>query len=249
MWSPRTRSRVCCTAPASILRATAAPDSVLGDALLLRDGQLLTADAVIALPRLRGRPLGGMPADDDGFIATDEHARVMGVPHVYAAGDVTVGAIKQGGLAAQQADAAAEAIAAEAGVDLDPRPYRPVLRGLLLTGDAPLYMRKDLTATTCWRGPCGTRPPGPRGRRCGGPRRRSSGATSPAISPAGARRRRGGSTEAEPRISRNEIHAGLRTDGRRESGPMQVCPIPPQPKENRIMRNLFVTAASPPASS
>jgi sulfide:quinone oxidoreductase len=27
-----------------------------------------------------------------------------------------------------------------------PRPYRPVLRGLLLTGDAPLYMRKDLAA-------------------------------------------------------------------------------------------------------
>ena len=122
-----------------------APDSVLGDALLLRDGQLLTADAVIALPSLRGRPLGGVPADDAGFIATDEHARVMGVSHVYAAGDVTVGAIKQGGLAAQQADAAAEAISAEAGVDLEPRPYRPVLRGLLLTGDAPLYMRKDLS--------------------------------------------------------------------------------------------------------
>ena len=31
-------------------------------------------------------------------------------------------------------------------MDLAPRPYRPVLRGLLLTGDAPLYMRKDLNS-------------------------------------------------------------------------------------------------------
>jgi sulfide:quinone oxidoreductase len=121
-----------------------APDAMLGDALLLRDGRLITADAVIALPRLRGRRIEGLPADAEGFIAIDEHARVTGVPDVYAAGDVTAGPIKQGGLAAQQADAATEAIAAEAGVDLEPRPYRPVLRGLLLTGDRPLYMRKDL---------------------------------------------------------------------------------------------------------
>ena len=38
-----------------------------------------------------------------------------------------------------------EVIAAEAGAELVPRPYRPVLRGLLLTGDAPLYLRNDLT--------------------------------------------------------------------------------------------------------
>ena len=122
-----------------------APDAVIDDALLLRDGRLIPADTVIALPRLRGRAIGGLPADDDGFLAIDAHARVFGVPDVFAAGDITVGPVKQGGLATQQADAAAEAIAAGAGADLDPRPYRPVLRGLLLTGDRPLYMRKDLT--------------------------------------------------------------------------------------------------------
>jgi sulfide:quinone oxidoreductase len=89
------------------------PDSVLGDALLLRDGRLIGADAVIALPRLRGRRISGLPADAEGFIPTDEHARVVGVPDVYAAGDITVGAVKQGGLATQQADAAAEAIAGD----------------------------------------------------------------------------------------------------------------------------------------
>ena len=121
-----------------------APTEVVDDALLLHDGRLIAADTVIALPRLRGRTIAGLPADDDGFIPIDEHARIPGVLDVYAAGDIIAGPVKQGGLAAQQADAAAEAIAAEAGAPVEPRPYRPVLRGLLLTGDAPLYMRKSL---------------------------------------------------------------------------------------------------------
>jgi sulfide:quinone oxidoreductase len=123
----------------------AAPEAVFDHALLLRDRRLIAADAVIALPRLNGRHIPGLPADADGFLTIDEHARVTGVPDVFAAGDITAGPVKQGGLAAQQADAAAEAIAAEAGAELVPRPYRPVLRGLLLTGDAPLYLRNDLT--------------------------------------------------------------------------------------------------------
>ena len=53
---------------------------------------------------------------------------------VFAAGDIANFPIKQGGLAAQQADAAAEAIAAEAGAQVDPQPFKPVLRGILLTG-------------------------------------------------------------------------------------------------------------------
>jgi len=123
----------------------AAPDSRLGDSLLLRDGRVIAADAVIALPRLVGRSVRGLPADADGFIPIDEHARVAGVPGVYAAGDITAGPVKQGGLATQQADAAAEAIAAEAGVEIEPRPYRPFLRAMLLTGGDPLYLSRDLT--------------------------------------------------------------------------------------------------------
>ena len=63
------------------------------------------------------------------------------MPDVFAAGDMTAGPVKQGGLATQQADAAAERIAFEAGAGNPPRPYRPVLRALLLTGEAPLYLR------------------------------------------------------------------------------------------------------------
>jgi sulfide:quinone oxidoreductase len=120
------------------------PEEVLDDSLLAHGGRLLAGDAVIALPRLVSPGIEGLPADTDGFVPIDEHARVVGASGVYAAGDITAGPVKQGGLAAQQADAAAEAIAAEAGAPVEPRPYRPVLRGLLLTGGAPLYLRSRL---------------------------------------------------------------------------------------------------------
>jgi sulfide:quinone oxidoreductase len=122
--------------------------AVIAGALQTRDGRWLAADEVIALPRLQGPRIHGLPADAAGFLEIDEHARVPGVSHVFAAGDATAGPIKQGGLATQQADAAAEAIAAETGAPVEPRPYRPVLRGLLLTGEAPLYLRNELDTAT-----------------------------------------------------------------------------------------------------
>jgi len=116
----------------------------------LRDGELsvvpradLPADRVISLPRLRGPFFPGLPYDREGFIPTDLHALVEGETDVYAAGDATTSPIKQGGVATQQADAAAEAIAARLGVPLDPAPFRPVMRGLLLTGGVPRYMRVE----------------------------------------------------------------------------------------------------------
>jgi sulfide:quinone oxidoreductase len=63
------------------------------------------------------------------------------VDDVFAAGDATDFPVKQGGLAAQQADAAAEMIAAAAGASVVPRPFEPILRGLLLTGDTPRFLR------------------------------------------------------------------------------------------------------------
>jgi sulfide:quinone oxidoreductase len=109
----------------------------------LADGASIAADRVVALPRLEGPRLPGLPHDDDGFIPIDEHARVIGRERVYAAGDATTLPLKQGGLATQQADAAAAAIAADAGAPITPAPFRPVLRGLLLTGGEPLYLRSQ----------------------------------------------------------------------------------------------------------
>jgi sulfide:quinone oxidoreductase len=113
-----------------------------GELLLVADG-IVVADRVVALPRLQGPRIGGIPQSFEGFIAVDVHGRVHGVADVYAAGDITTSPVKQGGIATQQADAAAEAIAAEAGVDLTPAPFRPVLRGLLLTGAEPRYLRGE----------------------------------------------------------------------------------------------------------
>jgi sulfide:quinone oxidoreductase len=119
------------------------------------DGQLsvagraaIDADAVVALPRLVGPGLPGIPHDGAGFVPTDTEGRVPGTTDVYAAGDATQFRPKQGGLAAQQADAVAAAIAIDLGADVEPMPYRPVLRGLLLTGFVPRYLRSDTASGT-----------------------------------------------------------------------------------------------------
>ncbi len=105
----------------------------------------LRVDCVVTLPRLVGPRLRGVPCGRDGFIHTDGHGRVAGLDGMFAAGDATDFPVKQGGLAAQQGDAVAEAIAASAGADIDPRPFRPVLRGVLLTGGSPQYLRSDIS--------------------------------------------------------------------------------------------------------
>jgi sulfide:quinone oxidoreductase len=102
------------------------------------------ADRVVALPRFAGLEIDGVPRDRSGFVPVDRHGRVRGVRNVYAAGDLTTFPIKQGGLAAQQADAVAETIAASAGAPLDPRPFSPVLRALLLTGRGAAYLQTEL---------------------------------------------------------------------------------------------------------
>jgi sulfide:quinone oxidoreductase len=101
---------------------------------LLPGGDRLDAERVVALPTIEGIDVGGVPGDDRGFIPVDESGRVLGLADVYAAGDGTTFPVKQGGLACQQADAIAELLAAAAGADVHPQPFRPVLRGRLLTG-------------------------------------------------------------------------------------------------------------------
>jgi sulfide:quinone oxidoreductase len=112
-------------------------------ALKLATGDRIEADRVIALPRLVGPRLPGVPHDANGFVPTDKHGAVLGCPDVFAAGDLTAFPVKQGGIAAQQADAAAESIAALAGASLEPQEFSPVLRGLLLTGLSPRYLRSE----------------------------------------------------------------------------------------------------------
>jgi sulfide:quinone oxidoreductase len=105
----------------------------------------IEADAVVALPQLVGPALQGLPHDGNGFVATDAHGRVPGTTDVYAVGDSTQFPLKQGGIAAQQADGVAAAIAAELAGETEPPAIRPVVRGLLLTGFVPRYLRSDMS--------------------------------------------------------------------------------------------------------
>lgn len=117
--------------------------SVAPGRLLLAGGSSVPADRVVALPAPDGVDIPGLPGDAAGFLGVDVHGQVTGCADVYAAGDITSFPFKQGGLAAQQADCVAEAIAACLGVAITPSPFRPVLRGLLLTGGVPLYLRAE----------------------------------------------------------------------------------------------------------
>jgi sulfide:quinone oxidoreductase len=117
---------------------------VEGELRLVPEGSI-SADRVVALPRLRGPRIDGLPQTAEGFLPVDAYGRVHGLSDVFAAGDITSFPVKQGGIATQQADAAAELIAANAGADLTPQPFRPVIRGLLLTGRQPRYLRHVIT--------------------------------------------------------------------------------------------------------
>jgi sulfide:quinone oxidoreductase len=126
------------------LRTGVHPTSFMDSRLEILGSEPIEADRVVALPRVTGRMIEGVPHDGDGFIAVDRLGRVAGLEDVYAAGDVTSFPIKQGGIAAQQADSVASAIAAEAGAEVIPVPFEPVLRGLLLTGGSPAYLRAEI---------------------------------------------------------------------------------------------------------
>jgi sulfide:quinone oxidoreductase len=108
-------------------------------------GEALSFDAVVSLPRLEGRAIRGVLHDPDGFARIDEHCRVLKEERIYAAGDVTSFPVKQGGIAAQQADVVAESIAAELGAAIVPQTFDPILRGVLWTGYAPVYLQGWLT--------------------------------------------------------------------------------------------------------
>jgi sulfide:quinone oxidoreductase len=113
-------------------------------ALSLGSGETLDADCVVAVPELRGPRITGVPTDREGFITTDALGGVIGLPDVYAAGDMTSFPIKQGGLAAQQADLIAQRIASNHGATVKEPRVQHVLRARLLGGAHPIFLRTVL---------------------------------------------------------------------------------------------------------
>lgn len=108
-------------------------------------GPELEVERIVAMPRIEPRPIRNVPTGEGGFVPIDEYCRVRGLGElVFAAGDATDFPIKHGGLGAQQADVAAAMIAALAGMEVKREPLRPVIRGVLHTGAAPLYLTTRL---------------------------------------------------------------------------------------------------------
>jgi sulfide:quinone oxidoreductase len=129
-----------------LVHRTVAEIPAKGSIVLHPGGERIECDRIIALPVSRGPAVPGLPSDGEGFIPIDSYGRVSGKENVYAAGDGANFPLKQGGLACQQADAAVEHIAWSLGRLKEPEPFRPVLRGQLLTGERPQFMRRDVTA-------------------------------------------------------------------------------------------------------
>jgi sulfide:quinone oxidoreductase len=131
-----------------VVRTHTTPAVFRDGALVVVPGRALRTQKVVSVPVPEGRRIPGIPQDGRGFVRTDEFGMVEGRDDLFAAGDMTAFPIKQGGIAAQQADAAAESIAAIAGAAVEPRPFKPILRGLLLTGMSPRFLRAGVLDDT-----------------------------------------------------------------------------------------------------
>ena len=126
-----------------IVRTDAQVTSVDKGVVMTGSGQVeVRAQRVVALPVLNGPRIAGLPADLDGFLRVDDRGNVIGAEGIYGAGDGTTHPIKQGGIAAQTANAIARAIAARAGAPVSGQGFRyPVLRAELFTGAQSRYLR------------------------------------------------------------------------------------------------------------
>jgi sulfide:quinone oxidoreductase len=126
------------------VRTGSIAESVIGGRLWMPLEGSFPVDLAVALPALVGPRLPGLPADHSGFIPVDTVCRAEWQDRVYVVGDAAAHAVKQGGLAVQQAGVAAAAITATIEGRNPDEPYRPVLRGMLLTGGRPLYLRREI---------------------------------------------------------------------------------------------------------
>jgi sulfide:quinone oxidoreductase len=123
------------------LRTGAVARAADGGGLLLEPGgERLDVQRVLAIPRIVGPALEGLPCDEEGFVLVGDDGRVQGAERTWAAGDGIASPVKFGGLATHQARIAATGVARLAGVTV-PDPGEPVLHGRLLTGRGSRRLR------------------------------------------------------------------------------------------------------------
>jgi sulfide:quinone oxidoreductase len=126
-------------------------------------GVELHPERMVAVPRVEGPAIRGLAGSGaHGFIPIDSGCAVPGTrARVYAAGDAAAYPIKHGGLGAQMADSAAGGIARLAGADIEQEPFLPVIRGKLLSGNAPLYLSARLVGAKGFQSEVHETPPWP----------------------------------------------------------------------------------------
>jgi sulfide:quinone oxidoreductase len=132
-----------------------------GRRLLVGTGnRQLEFDRVLAIPRLEGPAIEGVPADEQGFVPVTPLCEVIGAERVYAAGDATQFPVKFGGISAQQADAAASAIASLAGAPCEPAPFDGTVHGIVLGGgiQPALHFSAVISGATAVRSEVGGTP-------------------------------------------------------------------------------------------
>jgi sulfide:quinone oxidoreductase len=105
----------------------------------------LKVDRIVALPELYGPCVRGVPLSEHGFLRVDHFGKLLDMDGIYAAGDATDFAVKHGGIGSQQADVVAQSIAKLAGAAVTPERFHPVIRGMLLTGEEPVYLTARIT--------------------------------------------------------------------------------------------------------
>ena len=127
-------------------------------------GLVVQTDRVLAVPRVTGPAVAGLPGDTSGFVPISTACCVPGTGgRVFAAGDGANYPVKHGGLGAQMADSAASAIARLAGTDVEPQPFHPVIRAKLLTGAEPIYISARLVGPGAVSSEVFEEPPWPAG--------------------------------------------------------------------------------------
>jgi sulfide:quinone oxidoreductase len=150
------------TAGVQIYTSASAFAPAPGRLLIQPQGADLSPDRIVAMPRLSGPGIPGLVGHAHGFLPIDAYCAVPGTDgRVFAAGDATAFPIKHGGLAAQQADSAAAAIAQRAGAGIEPAPFSPQIRGKLLTGGKPLYLSARLVGVQGFDSQVSDTPPWP----------------------------------------------------------------------------------------
>ena len=139
------------------------------------DGRALDVDRIVSVPRLEGPSIAGAAGRPERLPGHDEHARVLGVPDVYAAGDVT---------ASRSSRAASPA--SRPTPPPPTSPPAPARRSRRTPFDAGAARHAADRALGALHAPRTRRPRSP-GARCGGRRPRSPAASSPATSRASTR--------------------------------------------------------------